>query len=664
MTLLAPLFLAGLVAIGLPLWLHRLSSDNPNRQPFSSLMFLEAGEPRRVLARKLQYLLLLALRIAVLALLAVAFAQPALWRSAQATSGAGARLHLIVLDTSASMAAGDRWSRAQAAAGDVIDSLAADDRGQIIAAGRVIELATAATLDRAELRQALPAIEPGVFHIDFGQLMTTLDGVIRGADLPVVAHVITDAQESALPVRFAELAPREPVELTIHNVGGDEANVAIESLVGSALNGELTATVRSFAEVPVTRSLRLELNGSSVEQQTVTLEPGQRVQASFAPLALAAGSNRVRAALTPADDLAGDDSRIIALKRPEPRPVLLVSGDIRGGRDTLYVAAALRTLEALALEPVTVDDAGLADENLDEYAFVVVADAAAIGAGATAELMRYIDAGGAVLLALGPRSTGLTEVPITGELFDAGGVPPARAADYYSIGTLDASHPALRGLDTLRAAKFFRYSAIVPSADDRVLASLESGAPLLLERTIGNGRVLVLASSLDREWSDLPVQPVFVPFMAGIANHLLGGAGFSNEAALGSTLALRAMGLSGGQIFDPSGEAALALGAGTDDVLLDQVGFYELVGGGNSELVAVNFDARESDLETLDDATIARWEELGQSSEAASAGASTDGGGARLAPLGYWILFLVLAVIGMESWVGNWHLRVRRGLAA
>ena len=73
MSLLAPAFLLGLLAIGLPWWLHRLSSDNPNKQKFSSLMFLEPGEPRRVLAKKVQYLLLLALRIGVLVLLALAF---------------------------------------------------------------------------------------------------------------------------------------------------------------------------------------------------------------------------------------------------------------------------------------------------------------------------------------------------------------------------------------------------------------------------------------------------------------------------------------------------------------------------------------------------------------------------------------------------------------
>jgi hypothetical protein len=268
-----------------------------------------------------------------------------------------------------------------------------------------------------------------------------------------------------------------------------------------------------------------------------------------------------------------------------------------------------------------------------------------------------------LLAALGPRSAAQSEVPITGQVFRPGAA--ALGADgYESIGTLDVSHPALRGLDTLRAAKFFRYAAIAPAAEDQVLMSFESGAPLLLEHGIGAGRVLLFTSSLDKEWNDLPLQPVFVPFIAGLANHLLGGAGFSNEAALGSTLALRAMGLAGGQIFAPDGDAVLGLG-GSEDVLLDQIGFYELVGGGSTEVVAVNFDTRESNLRAVDAATLERWQGLGRRSETAPAGAVPGGDEeAEPAPLGYWVLFLALLALGMESWVGNWHLRIRRGLAA
>ena len=194
-----------------------------------------------------------------------------------------------------------------------------------------------------------------------------------------------------------------------------------------------------------------------------------------------------------------------------------------------------------------------------------------------------------------------------------------------SIGEIDATHPALRGVDELRTANFTRYLPVDPATDDRVLIRLDDGTPLLLERGVGAGRVLLFTSSLDREWNDLPVQPVFVPFLAGLANHLLGGAGFTSEADLGSTLAVRALGLAGGQIFDPRGEKALGLGAG-DDVLLDQIGFYEVVGGGTTELVAVNFDPREADLTPVDATTLERWKGLGIRRDGPGAGRREHGG--------------------------------------
>ena len=136
MTLLAPLFLLGVLGVALPIWLHRLSSENPNRQQFSSAMFLEPGEPRRVLAKKLQYLLLLALRCGVLVLLALTFARPALQGAVQAIVEGDARLHVIVMDVSTSMSHGERWSRAQAAALDIVVDVPASELLQLVAMGR------------------------------------------------------------------------------------------------------------------------------------------------------------------------------------------------------------------------------------------------------------------------------------------------------------------------------------------------------------------------------------------------------------------------------------------------------------------------------------------------------------------------------------------------
>jgi hypothetical protein len=661
MSFLAPAFLAGLLAIGIPLWLHRLSAENPNRRPFSSVMFLEAGEPQRVLAKQLQYLLLLACRITVLVALVLAFIQPAIWRDPAAGAAGDQRLHVIVLDASASMAAGDRWDDALDAAEDLIDSLPVADPVQLIAAGRVFEVVSGATLDKATLRQQLRSLQPGVFFLDFGQLTRALDGVLRTAELPAVLHFLTDAQSAGMPTRFADLAPTEPVEIVLHAVGADEPNLAVSSLFGSALTGELAATVTSHADTAATRTLEIELNGEVVDRRSLTLEPDSEALVEFAPLTLAPGANRVRVVMRPGDLLAADDVRMLALNRPVPHPVLVVSGELGGTGDTRFLTEAMRVLEGLSLEVTAIGESALPEQELADYEFVVVADAAAISGREADRLTEYVESGGGILLALGPRSPTLPAVPVTGHAFASQATRLGNgAADAVTIGTIETSHPALAGLDTIRAARFMRYAAVEETAEDEVLIRLETGDPLLIERGLGDGRLLLYTSSLDRQWNELPKEPVFVQFVAGLADHLLGGAGFTNEADLGGTLALAAMGMSGGQIFDPDGESALGLD-GTD-VLLDQIGFYELVGGGRTELVAVNFDARESDLAPAAEQTLVRWQELGRAAEAVETGSQVRE--EVLVPLGYWLLLLILGAAIVESGLGNWHLRVRRGLAA
>jgi hypothetical protein len=663
MSLLAPAFLLGLLAIGLPWWLHRLSSDNPNKQKFSSLMFLEPGEPRRVLAKKVQYLLLLALRIGVLVLLALAFTEPAIWRSPQAGGDAdGARLHLIVLDGSASMGYGDRWDRARAAANDVLDDLGAEDRGQIVLAGRVFEVLGPATGDVAALRQTLNTAEPGVFRLEYGQLMRSIDALLRTAELPVVLDLVTDVQATGLPTRFGELAPRRPAEIAIHDIaGGPAENWTVDSFGASALTGELAASVRSFADEAATRTVTLTQNGRTVGEQTVEVPAQGRADVTFPALELASGSNRVEVALSPADDLASDDHRYLAIKRPEPRKVLVIAQDPEGV-GPLFVSSAFETLTTLALTP-EVRTTPLGDPPLLNYSFVVVTDIGLLDAAQAGAIQEYVENGGRALLAAGPRSAGLTTLPVTGQTMLTN--PQMRAQGSVSIGEVDTTHPALRGVDELRAANFTRSINVEPGEADRVLMRLADGTPLLLERALGSGRVLLFTSSLDREWNDLAVQPAFVPLMAGIANQLLGGAGFTSEADLGSTLAVRALGFSGGRIFDPRGEAALGLGAGSDDVLLDQVGFYEVVGGGTTELVAVNFDPRESDLKPVDAETLERWSGLGvrpgETATPVAVATATDSVPSSLGPL---LVMLLLVLIVVESIVGNWHLRIRRGVAA
>src|SRR5580700_11308340 len=76
MGFLAPWFLAGVAAVGLPVWLHLLRKHKTTPQPFSSLMFFERRTQSSIKHRRLRYLVLFALRTALILLIVLAFAHP------------------------------------------------------------------------------------------------------------------------------------------------------------------------------------------------------------------------------------------------------------------------------------------------------------------------------------------------------------------------------------------------------------------------------------------------------------------------------------------------------------------------------------------------------------------------------------------------------------
>src|SRR6202035_5752115 len=111
MGLFAPWFLAGLAAVGLPVYLHLLRRHSTTPRPFGSLMFFEPRTQSSIKHRRLRYLALLSLRMALLVLLAVAFANPFITRPAARTPSG--KLLLLVIDDSFSMREGTRMSDAK-----------------------------------------------------------------------------------------------------------------------------------------------------------------------------------------------------------------------------------------------------------------------------------------------------------------------------------------------------------------------------------------------------------------------------------------------------------------------------------------------------------------------------------------------------------------------
>src|SRR5687768_17701168 len=112
MGFLAPLYVAGLLAVALPVIFHLIRRTPHGRQEFGSLMFLSPSPPRLTRRSRLTNIILLLLRAAALALLALAFARPFFQRNEDlSTSRAAGKRVAVLVDTSASMRRGDLWQQ-------------------------------------------------------------------------------------------------------------------------------------------------------------------------------------------------------------------------------------------------------------------------------------------------------------------------------------------------------------------------------------------------------------------------------------------------------------------------------------------------------------------------------------------------------------------------
>ena len=184
---------------------------------------------------------------------------------------------------------------------------------------------------------------------------------------------------------------------------------------------------------------------------------------------------------------------------------------------------------------------------------------------------------------------------------------------------LDRRSPLLAAFpeqgDGLVSARFYKYMLLDPVRDTaarNVILRFESGAPALVERHVGKGRVMLLATTVDCEWTDLPIRTGFLPLLRESARHLLGATDEDSPATLLAGEP-RLLSLAGDmqtlEVTRPDGSVWVGRpeAAETGRALLfvgtDQLGIYHVRGAGAdgtfatraAGAFAVNLDPRESD---------------------------------------------------------------------
>ncbi|MGA0805604.1 MAG: BatA domain-containing protein [Pseudohongiellaceae bacterium] len=673
MGLLTPLFLLGLLTLALPWWLHRLETQVTEREKFATTRFLEASKKRIHVQRKLKYLLLMAIRMAFLALLALAFARPVLFDEPGLLVSEDTVHHVIVLDTSFSMHAGERMATARLEAGNVLDDMAANDIASLYTASSNVETLAGATANGDDLRALLGAVQPDNGRLDLGAMVSELDGLIEDAEGNIQLHFIGDFQQSGQALRFADMIPdvinNRPVQLDLRAVTNDNvANSYVESVVVENRN-RISASVRSSnigEDSSGTREVVLSINGVEQQRQSVNISASGVQLAVFENVSFSEGDNRVDIALQPADALAEDDLRHTVFDNAPPAPVLLLTADT-GSLGVTYLSAALET----APRGYVVEAVDLAEFDarvMQRYPWLIVEDIGSINAGLEAALRDYINGGGAVLAAAGPRAGGLSTLPILGNSIAAPQLGPDGRPLKLPITRIDTSHPALSdssGWSSINA----RVLPVETQQEDRVLIAQNARNPVLIERQIGAGRLMLFTAGFDNSSADLPVKPVFVTFMAEVAQYLSNEKLLVKQQLADSYLQLTQSGGSSGQVVDPDGETLLSLQDTTrnQDVRLTKRGYYQVFTPGGEVLVAVNADARESDLALMPAQTLQNWRDA---VNGASSTAAVDAGQPAVAAsaeepeeIEIWRIFLALLALAVlaESLLGNRYLNLKTG---
>ena len=671
MSLITPLFLLGLLGLAFPWWLHRLEMQTTEREKFATTRFLEASKKRIHVQRKLKYLLLMALRMLFLALLAFAFARPILFDDPEVVASDDNVHHVIVVDTSFSMHESSRSAQATARIETILDSMEAGDVVSLYAASTTVTTLSEPTTDADEVRAQLPALVADNGRLDFGAMIAALNSLLEDSQAAVVLHVISDFQQSGAASRFADMIPDvvngRPVALDVQPLTElAPANATVESVIIEN-RSDVNATIRSFtAELAAgERQMHLSING--VEQQV--LELGATVNGTatvaFNDVVFAEGDNRVDISLTPADTLAADDVRYTVFDNSPPAPVLLLTADVESLGVT-YLSAALATApRRYAVEATAID--GFDARVLQRYPWLIIEDMGAIDGGLAAALTDYVQGGGSVFAALGPRSGSLSTLPVLNA--EVSSPLLGREAVPATISHSDTSHPALNQSSGWNNVNVHAMR-VTTAAGDTVLVAQDDNTPVLIERPIGAGRFMLFASSLDNSMADLPVKPVFVSFMAEVAQYL------SNEKLLvkaqtaDSYLQLAQSGGASGQVVDPAGNSLLSLQDTTaaQEVRLNLTGYYQVFTPAGEVLVAVNPDSRESDPALMPAVSLENWV---ASVAGAASGGSTVATDVELAAqrpsdadeIEIWRFFLLaMALLVLaESLLGNRYLHTKTG---
>ncbi len=631
---LTPLFLAvGAAAATLPLIIHLLNRERARQLVFSTIRFIKMSHQANVQRHRLKQLLLLLMRILILALLGFAFARP-FFADTPTTTGVtgGVRNVVIILDTSYSMGYLDTFDQAKKAALDLADDLQPSDTSALIFTSNRSQLVKPLDQEHRRIQSAVTGAQLTNHTTDYLDAIQSADELLGEAEIGAKqiyfvsdlqrigweSFVDTDKLSPDVEIAFVDVSAKEPINLAITGVSVPQVVLNEQKPV------QIVIRVQNFGEQAVEGlPVQLFIDDNNVGTTTLDIEPNDVMDALF-PVRFQTEKIHTGYAALPDDHLTLDDTRYFGLQSLKSIKVHCVNGE-PGQPDyeseTFFLEAALQPGSQIVPIDLTQSRQLPNTSEISRYDVIILANVKQVTGGEAQSLKAFVGNGGGLIITVGDRvdleayrsALGDGEEPLMPCNF-VQSVGDALDHDRFSVlATLDYNHPIFHPFKDpnhgdFGKGRFYRYVQAVPLKGSTVLASFDDGTPALFEKVYGTGRVLCFTSTIDREWTDLPIHGVYLPFLYETIKYLaLKRTEERPDYRIGDVVELSGYQLPPGTevaIFNPMGEEARTQINENGGIIYDtteQPGIYSAhTSGKGPRYFIVNPDTAESDLTSRD----------------------------------------------------------------
>ncbi len=625
--------LAGSALVALPIVLHLIMRREPQRVEFPALRFVRKRQATNQTRLKLRHWILLALRCAVIVLLAFALARPVLRGSGLLGNRQAGLAAALVIDTSPRMQYRERnttrLEEAKELATWLLEQLPREAEVAVVDPNRP-RRAQLGDLDTALLRTE--RIRPLAAAPPLGEaVVEAIRLTSERADHRREVYVFTDMtaavwNETTLAQVKEALDTHEEVDLYVVNVGAD--NPQNSGLGDLELSSEHLSIGESLvvraprhasgkaANEPLSVELWIESGGEMLKRGEQQVPPSQ-TYAEFTLSAMERGVHQGYLQVGGDDPLPIDNRRYFTVDvRPSAR--VLLAGREGDSSRLLGEALAPSVAGELAAPRFAIERTNtsqLERMQLSEWDAIWLVDPPPLAAGQWRKLADFAQAGGGVAISLGRNSVGRIEEfnipearvllpgPLKWVTSDDSGRTYLQPVSY--------DHPLFRPLIDVGNAtpwpafpilKWWEIGPLDPSA--RVVATLSDGSAAAIESLRGSGRVLTTTTPLSEPagrdpWNLLAVNPDPWPYLAmveGMADYLVGTNAEPLNILAGDMMSLALRGRSDLATFvlePPVGDPLpQSLSPGQTEIVITStrdVGNYRVTSGGERALLDRGF---------------------------------------------------------------------------